>query len=242
MTHYDYQNGFQRINNILNQNMDEEERKRIPSESQMTYSNGYTMWISSIFVDIRDSTKLFANKDRDMVTKIIKSFVSEVIVILQSDDADEIGIRGDCVYGIYSTPKIGNIYEVFNKAIYINTLMKLLNKQYIKKGYPSIKIGIGLSASEDLVVKAGRKGSGVNDRVWIGRAVSEASNLSGFGNKNGHSPILMSQLFYQNMMEYANNPCKKEWFHQITVDGKTVFQCNIIDTPFNNWIDNNVRS
>ena len=175
MTNYDYKAGSQRISNILNQDMDEEERKRIPPESQLTYSNGYTMWVGAIFVDIRNSTKLFANSNRDMVTRIARSFVSEVIQILQSDSYAEIGIRGDCVYGIYSTPTKNGIYLLLEKAIYVNTLMKLLNKHYTKKGYPHLKVGIGLAANEDLVVKAGVRGSGINDRIWIGEAVSTAS-------------------------------------------------------------------
>ena len=239
MTFYDYNKGLQRINNILNQEMDSENRKWIPSESQMTYSNGYTMWVSSIFIDIRDSTTLFANSDRDMVTRIIKSFVSEVIEVLISDDVDEIGIRGDCVYGIYSTPDLQKLYEVLNKAIYINTLMRLLNRQYRKKGFPSLKIGIGLSSSIDLVVKVGRKGSGINDRVWIGKAVSEASNLSKYGNKNGCLPIVMSDIFYRNIMKYEGNDCKKEWFRQITIENGLCYHCDLINTGFNNWIGNN---
>ena len=201
MTNYDYKAGSQRISNILNQDMDEEESKRIPPESQLTYSNGYTMWVGAIFVDIRNSTELFSNRNRDMVTRIARSFISEVIQILQSDPYAEIGIRGDCVYGIYSTPTKNGIYLLLEKAIYINTLMKLLNKHYTKKGYPHIKIGIGLAANEDLVVKAGVRGSGINDRIWIGEAVSAASNLSKYGNKNGFQPIVMSSTVYENAIE-----------------------------------------
>lgn len=241
MTYYDFRNGLQRINSILYQEMDEEESRRIPSESQMTYSNGYTTWVSSIFVDIRNSTKLFANEDREMVTRVIRSFVSEVIEVLQSDDFDEIGIRGDCVYGIYSTPKIKEVIEVFNKATYINSPMGLLNRQYRKKNYPSLKVGIGLSVSEDFVVKVGRKGTGINDRVWIGRAVSEASNLSSYGNKSSYGPIVMSDDFHHNLIKYKDNGCKDEWFRYASINGKTVYHCNVTDGRFDDWIERNVR-
>ena len=241
MTYYDYEKGLQRINTILNQNINREKRKWIPPETQMTYSNGYTMWVSSIFIDIRDSTSLFANNDRDMVTRIIKSFVSEVIEVLISDDVDEVGIRGDCVYGIYSTPNLDKFYEVFNKAIYINTLMRLLNGQYMKKGYPTLKVGIGLSSSIDLVVKVGRKGSGVNDRVWIGKAVSEASNLSKYGNKGNCLPIVMSETVHRNILNYDRNDCKKEWFRQLKTEDGIVYHCDIVNKGFSDWIDRNAR-
>ena len=241
MTSYDYQAGSQRISNILNQDMSKEDRKKIPPESMMTYSNGYTMWISAIFVDIRNSTKLFANKNRDMVTRVSKSFVSEVIQILDSDPSAEIGIRGDCVYGIYSTPKQLDVYFVYEKAVYINTLMKLLNKHYFKKKYPQIKVGIGLAVSEDLVVKVGSKGSGVKDRVWIGEAVPKASNLSGYGNKGGVKPIVMSELFYQNIAELlsANNKDEGLQVKQSSSDDGIIYHCNAVRKKFDNWINNN---
>lgn len=240
MTNYDYQAGSQRISNILNQKMTDEDRKKVPPESQMTYSNGYTMWVSSIFVDIRDSTKLFSNNDRDMVTRIVRSFVSEVIQILDSDTPAEIGIRGDCVYGIYSTPTKSHVHLVYEKAFYINTLMKLLNRHYSKKRYPQIKAGIGLAVSEVLVVKAGSKGSGINDRVWIGKAVSEASNLSKYGNKGGIEPIVMSESFYGNIIEIVRKGGGDDkWFKSITTNDGSVRHCNIVSTHFDNWIDNN---
>ena len=104
MANYDFIDGNQRIKNILDLSMTEEKRKDIPSIGSMTYDRYVTTNISAIFVDIRNSTKLFADKDRDMVSRIIKSFVSEIIHILEPDSGD-IGIRGDCVYAIYSTSK-----------------------------------------------------------------------------------------------------------------------------------------
>lgn len=192
-----YQAVYQRVTNILNRGMTEHERKRIPSESKLTYSNGYRMTVSAIFVDIRNSTKLFANKDRDMVSKIVRSFVSEVIWIMKTEDSAEIGVRGDCVYGIYSTPEEDRVYSVFEIAQNINTYLILLNELYAKKKYPEIKVGIGLATGDTLVVKVGSKGTGVTDRVWIGEAVTAASNLSNYGSKNGFKPIVMTESFFK---------------------------------------------
>lgn len=240
MTNYDYQAGSQRISSILNQDISEDERKKIPPESQMTYSNGYTMWVGAMFVDIRNSTQLFANGNRDMVTRIVRSFSSEVIQILKSDPFAEIGIRGDCVYGIYSTPEKKDIRSLFEKAMYVNTLINLLNRHFSKKNYPHIHVGIGLAANEDLVVKAGSKGSGVSDRVWIGKAVSTASNLSKYGNKYGFSPIVMSTTVFNNIIDQLKeNGYQREWFKQSRHDNEVFYHCDIVATHFNNWIEHN---
>ncbi|WRN48994.1 hypothetical protein UM542_10295 [Staphylococcus aureus] len=70
-----------------------------------------------------------------------------------------------------------------------------MNKLLDKRNLPNIKAGIGLAADENLAVKAGRKSSGINDFVWIGKAVTTASNLADLGNIEGICPIVMSGIF-----------------------------------------------
>ena len=113
--------------------------------------------MTAIFVDIRNSTDLFSKDDKEIVSKIIRSFTSEVIEILRKDDLlREIGIRGDCVYAIYTTPNQVDILEIINKSCYINTFMNMLNKLLAAKGFSTISVGIGISSDQELVVKAGR--------------------------------------------------------------------------------------
>ena len=76
--------------------------------------------MTAVFVDIRSSSQLFSEEDKG--SKIIRSFTSEIIEILGDDDnLREIGIRGYCVYAVYTTPKKSDIYEVADKTFYINT-------------------------------------------------------------------------------------------------------------------------
>ncbi len=93
-----------------------------------------------------------------MVAKIIKSFSSEVIEILcDSNYCNEIGIRGDCVYAVYSTPTKNDTYEIADNAFRINTLLKMLNNLFENKKYLKIIAGIRVSTAGELVIKAGRK-------------------------------------------------------------------------------------
>lgn len=152
MASYDYKAGRERIKEILDNNLDVIEQDKVPSDSEFTFDNGYYSWVSSIFVDIRKSSQLFADEDKEKVSKIIRSFTSEIIEILRKDDnLREIGIRGDCVYAIYTTPLKENIYELADKTFYINTFMKMLNKLLSDKNYPTISVGIGMSTAEELV-------------------------------------------------------------------------------------------
>ena len=242
MTLKSYQGVSQRIINILTQNMSERDRKRIPPDKLLTLSNGYTQRISAIFVDIRDSTELFAHKNRDMVTRIVRSFVSETIRIMKNDDSAEIGVRGDCVYGIYSTPDEEKVCQVFEIAYNVNTLMILLNRHYRSKHYPGIKVGIGLATAEDLVVKTAAKGTGISAKVWIGEAVTTASNLSKYGNKEGIKPIVMSDRFYRTLSKRLQRyGLTGHDFSQKTFDGLHAYHCDITNAEVEKWISENVR-
>ena len=129
MTSYLYKDGKKRIVEILDNKLQVTEQDKIPGEDDFTFDNAYFGWVTSLFVDIRESSKIFGREDRELVSKVVRSFTSEVIEILRDDsNLREIGIRGDCVYSIYTTPYKSGILEVAAKAFYINTLMKMLNK------------------------------------------------------------------------------------------------------------------
>ena len=243
MASYDYKDGKKRLQDIIDNTLEVIENDKIPSDDNFTFSNAYYGWVTGIFVDIRDSSKLFSNGDKELVSKMIRSFTSEVIEILRQDDnLREIGIRGDCVYGIYTTPLIDDILEIADKAFFVNTFLKMLNKLLTTKGMPNIKVGIGISTDKELVVKAGRKGVGINNSVWIGNAVTKASNLSSLGNKNGYAPIVMGGIVYDNIIEglEERNSSKnvKSWFtERYTSDLGRFYDANIIKLEFDEWID-----
>lgn len=243
MAGYNYQDGKKRLQDILDNTLEVIENDKIPSDENFTFSNAYYGWVTGIFVDIRDSSRLFSNGDKELVSKMIRSFTSEVIEILRNDDnLREIGIRGDCVYGIYTTPSKKDDLEIADKAFFINTFLKMLNKLLSERGMPKIKVGIGISTDKELVVKAGRKGVGINNSVWIGDAVTKASNLSSLGNKNGYAPIVMGATVYDNIIEdlQERNSTKnvKSWFtKRYDSDLGTFYDADLVKVDFNKWID-----
>ncbi len=246
MADYDYKAGKKRIKEILDNKLEVIEKDKIPKDDNFTFTNAYYGWVSGIFVDIRNSTNLFSKEDKELVSKIIRSFTSEVIEILRNDDdLREIGIRGDCVYAIYTTPKKSHIYEITQKSFYINTFMKMLNKLLIERDLQNIEVGIGISSAEELVVKAGRKSVGINNSVWIGDAVTKASKLSSYGNKDGYSSIVLSNLTYINMIDElveVSGEKAKSWFNKnYNSEIGTFYDATIIKTDFNDWINDGMK-
>lgn len=247
MASYDYKAGKKRINDIFNGNLKVIEQNKLPSDESFTFDNGYYSWVTAIFVDIRESSDLFTVEDKVIVSKIVRSFTSEIIEILRNDDnRREIGIRGDCVYAIYTTPQKHDIYEILDKTFYINTYMKMLNKLLTNKGYPTISVGIGMSTAKELVVKAGRKDVSINSKVWIGDAVTKASNLSSLGNKNGVSSLVYSNSSYINFIdkleEINSTKDPKSWFtSKYDVDYGKYHYASIFKEGFDDWIEDGMK-
>lgn len=209
------------------------------SDSEFTYENGIRSWVTAIFIDINKSSELFKNEKDEIVSRIIRSFSSEIINILKSNENyREIGIRGDCVFGIYSTPCKKDIKDVYELAIEINTFLNMHYMILKNKGFPTISAGIGIGCSKELIIKAGLKQSGINDLVWIGDAVVDASNLSGRTNRNGQEPILLSACVYSNIIELLNAEYGESrvssWF--VKLNYENIYGSNVLYTNYEEWL------
>lgn len=243
---YNYKERKKKVEEILDNTNKINEVDKFPRDEDFTYENGYKAWTGAIFVDLRDSTKLFTENEEVDIAKVVRGFTSEVIEILRKDteknELKEIGIRGDCVYAIYSSPLQKDLYDIATRAFYINTYMKMLNKLLEERSLPNIKAGIGLAADKTLAVKSGRKSSGINNLVWIGEAVTKAANLSDVGSKNGICSIVMSSLFYTNYIDVETDPKAETWWtRKICSKNGTYYHGNVIFTEFNDWIDSGMK-
>lgn len=145
---------------ILTSKTSIKEMDSIPSnEDEFTYENGIKTWVGALFVDIRNSTDYFKKNKAEKISRVMRAFCSEIISILQKDENfRQIGIRGDCVYGIFSVPLKRDLICILENAILINTFQEMFQKILFENSMPTFEIGIGLGCSEDLVIKAGKRG------------------------------------------------------------------------------------
>ncbi|KFI01405.1 adenylate/guanylate cyclase domain-containing protein [Bacillus spizizenii] len=246
---YDYIERKSKVEGILDEESVINKVNKFPKdEDNFTYTNGYKAWAAAIFVDLRDSTSLFISKNDIDVAKVIRGFTSEIIEILRKEAGDnlkEIGIRGDCVYAIYSAPTCEELYYLAERAFYINTYMRMLNDLLSKRDLPRIKAGIGLDASVTLAVKAGRKSFGISNLVWIGASVAKASKLSDLGNKNSINPIVMSNDFYSGYTDVQgrlDNTITHPWIIGSSPLLGTYYHSDIVISDFDKWIDGGMKS
>ncbi len=248
---YDYKQAKTNVINILTSKT-QIEKKPIPkNETEFTYENGIKSWIGSIFIDIVDSSSLFKTQKEEIIARIMRSFASEIISILNSSGKiRKIGLRGDCVYAIYSAEYKSDLVDIFRLAYQINTYMKMLNVLLKNNQFPTISAGIGLGASEDLVIKAGKKQTGYNDLIFIGDAVVDASNLSGEANRHSIGSIAMNILFYSNVIEELKKEntnystwIKPKYNNNFGTNGSVqYYHCEIIQSDFDSWIERGMNN
>lgn len=232
---YDWTASSARIKSILDQPAGAyEEVDGLPDRDKLTFANGFYGMCSAIFIDIRDSSGLTSKHKRPVLAKIYRSFISEMVAVLNSDPyVREVNIVGDCVWASYKTTQVNHIDDVFAVAAQANTLLRLLNHHYEKAGITQLSVGIGVEYGRVLMIKAGYSGSTINDVVYMGDVVNRAAHLAHLAGRGwGSSPIVVGDVFYSNLNENNKGLLRPQW----TSGVGTVYQGNPIIPPMDEWI------
>lgn len=236
---YKVEDSSTRIDDILNASDNDymDNANDIPSRDKLTYKNGYYVDVTALFVDIVDSSKLTDGHKRPTLAKMYRAFLSECVAILNSYTiCKEISINGDCVWGVFETPRKSDVDEVIDVAAKLNSMIKILNYKLKKKKYEEIGIGIGIDDGRALMVKAGYSGSGLNDIIWMGNVVNSACHLSNKAGRNNKKAIVVSSKVYNNITEHSQG-----LFTSLLIDDTTYYQGNIIWKPMDKWYDENCK-
>ena len=205
---YDFRASADRIEEILNTpDVSYEEINSVPSRDKLTFNNGFYVNCSSMFVDIRGSKELAEKYKRSTLARIYRSYISELVAIMRNHTkVCEVSIQGDCVWGVFDTPQKSDIDELFSIAYITSSMVDILNWKLGNKKVDPITVGIGLSYGRALMIKAGHKGSSVNDVVWMGDVVNEASKLCEYGNSSSSDlEIMASSVIYNNLSKDNQN-------------------------------------
>ena len=230
---YSFDDSLSRIDEILNaDNKQYEEKSSIPVRSGLTYTNGYYVNCTALFVDICDSSKLPQYQNRPVLAKIYRSFISELVAYFNGfTQCREVNINGDCVWAVFDTPQKTDVDTAFSAACGANALVNVLNYKLEKKEYKTYKVGIGMDYGRALMIKAGHKGSTINDVIWMGDVVNQACHLSGNANNawSNNYPILLSDVIYKNLSTENQKLCSRNTNYMC-------YQSDAVNTMMNNWL------
>lgn len=232
---YDFEKSRDRIDDILNSNDNNfEEVTSIPNRDKLSYTNGFYVKCTSMFVDIRKSTELTAKYKRPTLAKIYRTFISEVVAVINgNDECSEIFIQGDCVWAVFNTPYKVDIDSVISTSAQVSSVIDTMNCKFKKKNIEPISVGIGIDYGRALMIKAGYSGSAINDIVWMGDVVNQAAKIARFGNRDwSDRETMISSDIYTNLNE-AN---KALFVYNST---RSCYHGNIVNTVMNKWLVDN---
>lgn len=232
---YEHVRSDERIQEILDSAETFDELDDIPGRDRLTYSNGVYVNCTALFIDIRGSSELANAHTRPVMGKLYRSYLSECVAVMNGDArCREIFINGDCVSGIFSTPLKPDIDCVFSVAAQLYSATEILNWRLERKGYANFRCGIGIAYGRALMLKAGYKGSGVNDVIWMGDVVNEASNLCHEGNRGVREVLQVSITVHSNLNDHNKGLLKP--VHKTLYLQTDQYEGTIVNTAMNDYL------
>ncbi len=122
---YDVKASDARIKDILESAETFDEVNTIPARNSLTYSNGFYVNCTAVFIDIRGSSKLTDNHTSPVIGKMYRAYISECVSIMNADEnCSEVFITGDCVSGIFNSPYQYQIVSAFEVAGRLSSLIE----------------------------------------------------------------------------------------------------------------------
>lgn len=231
---YDHVLSDQRILQILNSAEAFEELDDIPSRDRLTYSNGFYVNCTAVFIDIRESSKLVEAHTRPVLGKLYRAYLSECVAVMNGEErCREVVINGDCVSGIFSTPLKSNVDRAFETAARLNSLSLLLNWRLEQKCYSTFRVGVGMSYGRALMLKAGYNGSGINDVIWMGDVVNEASKLCHAGSRGERAPMQIAEVVRNNLNDKYRAFLTALWDNQGHLAN---YECHAVDAAMDQYV------
>ncbi len=235
---YSLEDSVERIDEILStSDTSFEDKDSIPGRDQLTFTNGFYINCSCIFIDIRDSSGLTEKYLRPTLARIYRSFISEAVAVINSNsDCREVSIHGDAVWGVIDTPYKSDIDSAFSTCAQLASLVDILNCRMKKKrDLQPIAVGIGMDYGRALMIKAGYKGSTISDVVWMGDVVNSSAKLASYGSKTwADSRIMVSSTIHQNLNEHNQKLMSYN-------SNRSCYHGSVVNTAMNDWWEKNCK-
>jgi len=209
------------VKDIIDTSFEVADIETIPDleDSRLTfYNKGLRFEATTLYIDMRGSTKILNKHNRRSVAKLHKAYFHIIVKIAKSLGGEVRSFNGDGMLVFFQgTTKITLSNAVISamKMKYMITQNKEITKKLEK--YSSIDFGIGIDDGEILCTKVGLAGTNNRDLVWISNAVNKSVKIG----DNLKSPyhIGISSYVYSNLTDSAKYAKKIDSYgNETTVD------------------------
>jgi adenylate cyclase len=158
---------------------------------------GESRELTILFSDVRGFTTISESLDAKTLSEFINAFLTPFTQVIYKNRGTIDKYMGDCIMAFWGAPlsDADHARHGLISAFEMLTAMELLNAQFIQKGWPPIKVGIGLNSGR---VSVGNMGSEIRLAYTVmGDAVNLASRLEGITKEYGAAIIIGEETYKQ---------------------------------------------
>ena len=151
---------------------------------------GESRELTILFSDVRGFTTISESLDAKTLSEFINAFLTPFTRVIYNNRGTIDKYMGDCIMAFWGAPikDADHARHGIISAFEMLTAMERLNEEFVKKGWPPIKVGIGLNSGR---VSVGNMGSEIRLAYTVmGDAVNLASRLEGITKEYGAAIII----------------------------------------------------
>ena len=191
--------------------------EQIIKEPQRLRLGGERKIITVFFSDLAGFTTLSESREPEELVMFLSEYLQEMTQIILNYDGTVDKYEGDAIMSFWGAPITQQDHAVraCMAALENQKRMVTLREEFQKRGFPPIKVRIGLNSGPALVGNMGC--SGRFDYTAIGNTVNLASRLEG-ANKIFDTGIMIGEMTY----ELAKHAIAARMLGKIQVKGKNI--------------------
>lgn len=185
-------------------------------DPRLTFGNtGLKFTGSSLFIDLRGSTKVLNENNRTTVAKLHMAFFHAIVKIAISLDGNVRSFNGDSALIFFEGTYTKTLSTAVQCAMQIKYMIDNSEggiNELLKK-YSKLNFGIGVDHGNILCTKVGIGGEHNRDIFWIGNAVNKSTVLGDKSSSPNH--ISISSHVYNNLEDWAKYGNRKNNYGQV---------------------------
>jgi adenylate cyclase len=152
--------------------------------------DGETKEVTILFADLRDFTPMTESHDPKFVVKIMNSYFEEMADAIQQEGGLVLQFLGDEIYAVFGAPisRPDHPTRAVRAAIAMNQRLIELNEDFSKRGWPTLRHGIGIHTGGAVAANIGSPNR--LSYLLVGDTVNLASRVQGLTRDIGEEIII----------------------------------------------------
>ncbi|HHQ4623656.1 adenylate/guanylate cyclase domain-containing protein [Aeromonas veronii] len=192
----------EKVKNIIDDEFEVTDITYVPDidNTSLTFGNkGLRFEATTLFIDMRGSTKVLNNHNKTTVAKLHKAYFHTIVTIAKSLGGEVRSFNGDGMLVFFQGTTKQSLSNAVKAAMKMKWMLASSDSVVKKKmeKYSTVDFGIGIDDGKILCAKVGISGINNRDLVWIGNAVNKSVKIG----DQLHGKIGISSFVYNNLLD-----------------------------------------